>query len=378
MRKFLAGVLALTLVASMFSGCGNTAAGSSAAPAPASTAESKAEEPAKAEEPKKVEAKDITVAFIPKMTGNMFFESANVGAQEIAKKVGFTADYSGNPEASVANQVQVINSAVQQGANALAISSLTPDGLNQALKTAKEAGVKVVTWDSDVQGDMRSLMVAQGTPEQLGEMLVEMAASQMDAEQIKDAKYAWHYSSSTVTDQNSWQVAGEAYIKSKYPGWVNVQPDNYYSEQDAEKAVSVGESILKAHPDIDAIICNDSTALPGQAQAAKNLGVAGKVIITGFATPSSMKDFCKDGTTPKFGLWDCKIQGAMGAYLAYWLAAGNTFKVGDSIEIPDIGTVKVEPNTILDPKAYTADDSGTVILPERVVFTKDNVDNYNF
>lgn len=371
MRKVLSVVLALVLVVSMFAGCGKGAEPAAPAESGAASADSSAAGNIK-------DAKDVTVAFIPKLTGNAFFESANIGAQDLAKKVGFTCDYTGNPEASVANQVQVINSAVQQGADAIAISSVTPDGLNQALKAARDAGVKVVTWDSDVQPDMRSLMVSQGTPEQLGEMLVEMAASQMSDEQKKDAKYVWHYSSSTVTDQNSWQAAGEAYIKLKYPGWQNVAPENYYSEQDAEKAVSVGESILKAHPDIDAIICNDSTALPGQAQAAKNLGLSGKVIVTGFASPNSMRDFCKDGTVPKFGLWDCKIQGAMGAYLAYWVAAGNTFKVGDSIDIPDIGTVKVEPNTILDPKAYTADDSGIVLLPERTVFTIDNVDNYDF
>ena len=40
----------------------------------------------------------------------------------------------------------------------------------------------------------------------------------------------------TVTDQNSWQVEGEKIIAEKYPNWTNVYPDNYYSEQDAEKS----------------------------------------------------------------------------------------------------------------------------------------------
>ncbi|MBP6491669.1 MAG: autoinducer 2 ABC transporter substrate-binding protein LsrB [Clostridia bacterium] len=359
MRKFLVVLLALTMVISMF-GCGGAA------------------EEATDEGAATTEASDISVAFIPKLTGNSFFESANVGAQDLAKEVGFECVYSGNPEASVANQVQVINSAVQQGFNAIAISSVSPDGLNNALQAAKDAGVKVVCWDSDVQNDMRSLHVAQGTPDQLGQMLVEMVVQQLPEDKKDSINYAWHYSSATVTDQNSWQVAGEAYIKETYPNWVNVAPDNYYSDQDAEKAVSVGESILKTHPDIDAIICNDSTALPGQAQAAENLGLAGKVIITGFATPNGMRDFCKNGTVPVFGLWDCKVQGAMGAYLAYWLAAGNTFTVGDKIDIPTVGEVEVLPNTVLDPNAYTADDSGIVLLPERTIFTKDNIDEYNF
>lgn len=359
MRKFLVVLLALTMVFSMFA-CGGGAQETSDEGGAA------------------VDPADISVAFIPKLTGNSFFESANLGAQDMAKQVGFEAVYTGNPEASVANQVQVINSAVQQGFNAIAISSVTPDGLNNALKAAKEAGLQIVCWDSDVQNDMRSLHVAQGTPEQLGEMLVEMVAMQLPEDKKDSCNYVWHYSSATVTDQNSWQVAGEKYIKETYPGWVNLAPDNYYSDQDAEKAVSVGESILKTYPDIDAIICNDSTALPGQAQAAENLGVAGKVIVTGFATPNGMRDFVKSGTVPVFGLWDCKVQGAMGAYLAYWLAAGNTFTVGDMIDIPGIGEVEVMPNTVLDPNAYTADDSGVVLLPERTIFTKDNIDDYNF
>ncbi len=369
MRKFITAALAVTLAMSMFAGCG-TSTGSSGSSAGSTT---KAAETTKASATK---ASDVQVVFIPKLTGNSFFESANVGAQDMAKKVGFDCKYDGNPEASVANQVQVINSAVQQGANAIAISSTSADGLNQALKTAADAGVKVVCWDSDVSNEYRSLHVAQGTPTQLGEMLVEMAATQLPADK-KAAKYVFHYSSSTVTDQNSWVVAAQKYIAEKYPEWVAVA-DPYYSEQDAEKAISIGESILDAYSDIDIILCPDSTALPGQAQAVKNKGKVGKVIVTGFATPNSMRDFCKDGTVAKFGLWDCKVQGAMGAYLAYWLAAGNTFKVGDTINIPDIGDVKVEPNTILDPKAYTADDSGIVLLPERTVFTKDNIDDFNF
>ena len=53
-------------------------------------------------------------------------------------------------------------------------------------------------------------------------------------------------------------------------------------------------------------------------------------------------------------------------------------KVGDTIDIPTIGKVTIQPNTVLDPKAYTANDSGVVLLPERAVFTKENMDKYNF
>lgn len=329
------------------------------------------------------EIKDVTVVFIPKVSGNAFFESANVGAQDLAKKVGYTVKYDGNPEAAVANQVAIIDNAINSGADAICISTVDAAGVDDAMKAAKEAGLAVTTWDSDSKPESRTVMVSQGTPEQLGQMLVDMLAESLkergkDVE--KDAiKYCWHYSQATVTDQNSWNVAGEKYRQEKYPNWVNVAPENYYSNQDAEKAITVGESVLTAHPDIDGIICNDSTALPGQAQAAQNLGLdATKVSITGFASPNSMKEYCRAGILTRWGLWDCKIQGAIGCYLAAYIASGNELKVGDKVDIPEIGTVEVMPNTVLDPEAYTADDSGVVLLPERAVFTKDNMDNYDF
>lgn len=92
-----------------------------------------------------------------------------------------------------------------------------------------------------------------------------------------------------------------------------------------------------------------------------------------------MKQYCTDGILTRWGLWDCGIQGAIGCYMAYYIAAGNEVKVGNKIDIPDIGTVEVMPNSVLDAKANDSDtSSGVVLLPERTVFTKDNMNNYDF
>ncbi|WP_066250480.1 autoinducer 2 ABC transporter substrate-binding protein LsrB [Neobacillus drentensis] len=324
---------------------------------------------------KKKDDKDIQVVFIPKMTGNAFFESGNDGAQKMGKKVGFKVKYDGAPEGTVANQVQIINSAVNSGADAIAISSVSSDGLNQALKKAKDAGVKVVTWDSDVDPKYRSVYINQGTPEILGKMLVDMAAEQMDNPN-EAKKIGWFYSSPTVPDQNAWVNYANKYIKEKYPKWELVTTQ--FGDANEQKSLQVGGSILDSYPDIDAIICPDSTALPAMAQAAENKGLkADDVIITGFASPNSMRQFIENGTITNHGLWDVKDQGALAVYVAYWLAKGNELKVGGSIDVPDMGSVKVEPNTIQG-YDYTADDSGIIVLPERIVFTKENTKDYNF
>lgn len=327
--------------------------------------------------------KNISVTFIPKLTGNSYFTAGNKGAQAMGKKEGFKVKYNGNAVASVSNQVTVINQAVQQGQKAIAISAVDPTGLDDALKTAQRKGVAVTTWDSDVSTDARSLMVAQGTPEQLGKMLVDMGVQGLKARgkdpSTDKIKYTWHYSQATVADQNSWQHYGEQYIKKNYPTWINVNPSNYYSNQDAQKAIDVGQAILSAHKDIDLIICNDSTALPGTLQAAQNKKLTkNDITITGFANPNSIKQYAKKNIINDWGLWNVKDQGAMSVYLAHYIAEGHKITVGDKIKVPGIGTVTVQNNSVLDKKAKDSKHSGVVVLPKRVVFTKENMNNYDF
>lgn len=396
MKKVMSLALAMSMVFTMTACGGNGAAEAPAQEAPAAEAEAEApateEEAPAAEEAPAEEAEapaaggDVagkTVVFIPKVTGNAFFEAANDGAQKYAADWGITVDYQGSATASAADQVQVINNAVASGADAICISTVDAAGVRDALLAAKDAGLAVCTWDSDAESDARSLMVSQGTPEVLGQMLVDMSVDALTKRGVDPAndevKYVWHYSQATVTDQNSWQVAGEAIIAEKYPNWVKVA-DNYYSEQDAEKAVSTGAAILDAYSDIDLIICNDSTALPGQLKAAQNKGL-GKddITITGFASPMSIKEYCDADVLYEWGLWDCGIQGAMGCYLAAYMAAGNEVKVGDKVNIPGIGECEILANDCLSEGDTTADtNNGVVLLPETTVFTADNVNDYNF
>ena len=361
-KKILSALLVGAMVSSLLAGCGGSDSASTSDNS-TSAGSSDAQTTEQGSSDATAEASGIegkTVAFIPKLTGNAFFEVANDGAQEYAEKWGITVDYMGSSNAAVADQVSVINQAISSGVDAICISTVDAAGVSDALQEAKDAGIMVTTWDSDANSDDRTLMVSQGTPEVLGQMLVDMAVDGLK-ERGKDPendeiKYCWHYSQATVTDQNSWQVEGEKIIAEKYPNWTNVYPDNYYSEQDAEKAITVGEAVLDANPDIDVIICNDSTALPGQLQAAENKGYnKDNITITGFATPNAVKQYCSNGTLYNWGLWDAKLQGAMGCYVAAYLAAGNTVKVGDTIDIPEIGSCEVLSNDSISAGAATGD-----------------------
>ena len=313
------------------------------------------------------------IVFIPKITTENFFIQAGNGAKEMGKQLGVDVVYDGPQAASVSEQAKFVKKYVDEGVSAIAISSVSPDGLNRVLEQAMQKGVKIITWDSDVNPNYRSFYIDQGTPDLLGRMLIDMIKDQLP----EKAKVAFFFSSPTVTDQNQWVNVAKDVIAKEHPGWEIVTTQ--YGYMDPKRSLATAEEILKTYPDLNGMICPDSTAFPAAAQAVENAGKAGKVAVTGFTTPSVIRPFIERGVVLKGGLWDCVKQGALAVYVANMLADGKTLKVGDEFDVPGIGLCKVTPNSDQGyEKTFDREDSGLIIMPERLIFTKENVASFNF
>jgi simple sugar transport system substrate-binding protein len=94
--------------------------------------------------------KDITIAMVTHGDGGSFWSVAKKGAEQAAKDEGITLKYSesnNDPE----KQAQMIEAAVSEGVDGLAVSAPNPDAIKEAVQTAVDAKIPVITLNSGAE-----------------------------------------------------------------------------------------------------------------------------------------------------------------------------------------------------------------------------------
>jgi ribose transport system substrate-binding protein len=98
----------------------------------------------------------LKFALIPKSLDIPVFNYANVGAQREAAALGdVDVIYRGPDHPDQVLQKQVLESFIQQKVDGIAISVLNAESLTSTIDQAVEAGIPVVTWDSDAPASKR-------------------------------------------------------------------------------------------------------------------------------------------------------------------------------------------------------------------------------
>jgi simple sugar transport system substrate-binding protein len=90
---------------------------------------------------------DVTIAVITHGEGDSFWAVVKKGAEQAGKDLGVTLKYSesqNNPE----QQAQLIESAVTEKVDGIAVSAPDPDAIRDSVKTAVDAGIPVITLNS--------------------------------------------------------------------------------------------------------------------------------------------------------------------------------------------------------------------------------------
>jgi rhamnose transport system substrate-binding protein len=303
---------------------------------------------------------DISVTFLPKNLGNPYFDTSDKGGKTAVQEFGGTFKEVGPDQASPDAQVPFINTAAQQGTKALVVSANDPKAIGSALNQARQAGTKVVTFDSDVEPQYRDLFVNQATAEGIAKVQVDMASKLTgDSGEIAILSAA-----ANATNQNAWIKTMKQDLAANHPNLKLV--DVVYGNDDDQTSFDKTAALLQSHPNLKAIISPTTVGIAAAARYVSTSDYKGKVAVTGLGTPNQMRAYVKDGTVKEFALWNPEDLGYLAAYAAKALVDG-TIKgdEGDTFKAGKLGQYKVG-----------ADH--TVLLGDPYVFNKSNIGQFNF
>ena len=351
MKKFLALTIALALAFSL-AGCSTGATKTTTAAAEATAATTAASD--------KKEAKDLKIAFVPKITNQAWFQRMEKGANQWATDNNATVIWKGPTEIDSAAQVQIITDLVAQQPDILCVVPLDPTACEPILKKAMEQGIIVITSEAANQVNCDYDLEAF-TNAQYGAFIMDTLAKEMG----EQGTFVTMVGTVTMNSHMEWAQGGIDRAAAAYPNMKFLaEASPLESNADSEVAYQVTKEIIKKYPDIRGIMGTSTFDAIGAARAIKELGLSGKVFTAGTGIPSECADLLKDGTLQAVTLWDPAKSAEAMLNLAMKIYNGEEIKTG-----LDLGIDGYKKLTVND-KLITGEGWITI--------TKDNVDSFGF
>jgi len=298
----------------------------------------------------------VTIAMMPKSKGNAYFIACQRGAQEAAAELGVEFIWDGPVDPDPAKQNEIIDTWAVRGVDVICVAAENAQGLSTALRHARKKGIKIVTYDSDVETDARDFFVNQATAQGIGYTLMDTAAKVMNGE----GEFAIITASLTASNMNEWRKHISDRL-AKYPGikCLDVRPcDDIQRKAQDETTV-----LLNKHANIKLIMAICSPGVPGAAEAVKQSGRK-DVKVIGLGLPNENKAYVHAGVTRAIVLWNTMNLGYLTVHAAHDLAVGKLTTSSKQITAGKLGKMKIEGDNIL--------------LGRPFVFTKENIDQFDF
>lgn len=388
MKKTIISILLGTVMtASLLAGCGGGAAGAASSAAVSGEAEAasavseEAEVPAAASSETKAEstaeeaaeatggmdATGKTIAFVVRSAGNPYIEKEEEGFRAAVEACGGTVVINEPDSATADAQIAMIQSLISQNVDTIAVAANDSNALAASLQQAKDAGIKVLSIDADVNPEDRATFVNQAGNQEIGQALADAVYDIAGGE----GQFAILSATSQSTNQNAWIEAMQKIMEDeKYAGLELVEIA--YGDDEPQKSTDQTQALLFKYPDLK-VICSPTTV--GIAAAAKVLQDQGSSVkLTGLGLPSEMAEYIGTDdahSCPYMFLWNPIDLGKLGGFTAVALATGQiTGEVGDTFEAAELEN---------SPYTLTALESGEgseVILGPPFKFDPENIDEW--
>ncbi|HJD45740.1 MAG TPA: substrate-binding domain-containing protein [Candidatus Mediterraneibacter norfolkensis] len=335
--------------------------------------------------------------FMFKSTGNSFGDLMYEGFSEYLEAKGETTSYQSPAETTVAAQVQMLDELITQNVASITISTNGDAGYDEVFKRAQDAGIPIISVDSEANPEYRICHVNQAEVQAIGSYLVQAGVLitlgvdypgdglMEETLQTELANYSGDeiklgvLSASIDTPvQNSWIDAMRVELeKDMYAGKVSPDLDIKYGNDDLTESTTQAQAFI-AENSVDCIISPTTVGIAAAGQALKS--ASSDIELTGLGIPSEMQSFMPnsadenafDYVCPYMMLWDVIHLGAV-AGAAQYAAMNDGFDgtVGSSFEMDAFRDYEAATY-----EAYESGDGTAVLAGEPFIFSKDNMEEW--
>lgn len=299
------------------------------------------------------------IFIMPKLVGISYYDVVKQGIDEAVRELPeMEVIWAGPTQDQVEKQIEMLEEIIPSRPDLIAVAANDPVTIVPVLKKAREAGIRIMSWDGDT--DFREFFVNLVNFDDFGIQLVDA----MKEEVGPKADIAIITTSFTAPNQVSWIQAIKKHLYADHSGLniLDIRP----AGENTEESYRITQDYLKTFPTLKGILALGAPNVPGVAKAVRDAGMAGRIAVVGNSTPNLMRGYLKDGIVKKVLLWNAPDHGYLTVHCAYRMLTGG-LAPGHEFEAGRLGAFIPEEDAI----------SMQVALPV-MVFTKDNVDQYNF
>lgn len=275
MKKRLALLLVMGMVAASLAGCGNAAKTDetvtleTAETVAAETTESVGTEAA--ETPVSGGGSNIIYVITASYATPLFETEANTATAK-AEELGYEVKAVSHDD-DLTKQSQIIETAIADKAAGIILDNAGAEGSVEAVKAAKAAGIPTAIIDRELASEGDAIAQFVSNNYQGAQIVAEIFVEQMGEE----GEYAELLGKETET---ACTVRSQGFhdVIDQYDGLEMVAQETANWEQTT--AYDKMETMLQAHPDIKGVICGNDPMALGAAAACKAMGKEGVVIVS--------------------------------------------------------------------------------------------------
>lgn len=272
-------------------------------------------------------AKRYKIATVGKVEGIAWFDDMKKGVARFAADTGQDAFMQSPAQADAAQQVQIIETFIAQGVDAICVVPFSVEAVEPVLKKARARGIKVISHEASSQ-ENADLIIEPFDNAEYGRHLMEHLAHFMGGE----GEYATFVGSLNSKSHNEWVEAGVALQREKYPRMTNVA-NKIEDYEDQNRAYEKMKELLVAHPRLKGVQTSAMGTAAGTGLVVEERGRQAGISIVGTSLASVSGQYIKTGAVKMISFWDPGQAGYVMNKLAVTLLEGQKVEAGTDLGI---------------------------------------------